>query len=265
MKIEKQLITPQIAEQLLKNNSMNRRTKQPVIQRYTNEMLAGRWKSDTGELIKISKDGNILDGQHRLIAICKSGISLYFHIAYECDPEIFDVIDSGSLRNTTDAFHVKGIKHDNIIPSIISTYYSLREGRSRNTQVHFKPTTTVILDEYYKNEDYWQDVARNSVNWYKSFAKILPPSMIGGMYAYLMNINKDDALSFMIQLTEGVDACNTINLLRRKLVQDKVSIRKMSYRLRVALIIKAWNYFRNDEKIKILKFDQERESMPIAI
>jgi len=265
MKIEKQLVTPQIAEQLLKSNNNNRRVRNAVVQKYANEMIAGRWKSDTGETMKISKVGNILDGQHRLLAVIRANMPIYFHIAVECDDDIFDVIDSGSLRNSCDSFHIKGIKHDNILPSIITTYITLGEKRLKNTRTDFRPTTTVVLNTYYNSEEDWQQIARKSASWYVSFAKILPPSLIGGIYAYLIDIDYLDATSFMNQLATGNDCHNSINLLRRKLMQDKISTRRMTYKLKIALTIKTWNYFRNNEKIKILKFDSDREPMPIAV
>ena len=87
------------------------------------------------------------------------------------------------------------------------------------------------------------------------------------MYAYLTAIDEDAAFSFMNQLCTGSDISNnTIALLRTKLIQDKLSVKKMPQTLKVALIIKAWNNFRtNNDSLKLLKYDLERESFPKAI
>ena len=115
MKIEKILITPTMAKELLEKNINNRNVKQPVVARYAKDMIAGKWKQDTAELIKISKTGLILDGQHRLLAIVKANVSIYFHIASELEDNIFDVLDTGSIRNSCDVFNIQNIKNYNCV------------------------------------------------------------------------------------------------------------------------------------------------------
>ena len=76
------------------------------------------------------------------------------------------------------------------------------------------------------------------------FCEIMTPSLIGGMYAHLHLINENYAVRFMTQLTTGIGIENdVITLLRNKLIQDKISPRKMPQSLKIALIIKAWNVF----------------------
>jgi hypothetical protein len=80
-----------------------------------------------------------------------------------------------------------------------------------------------------------------------------------------VNINKDKADEFMKQLTTGVAIENeVVNMLRNKLMQDKMSPRKMPPTLKMALIIKAWNVFVKNQSIKLLKFDTIRDEFPTA-
>jgi len=69
MEFKQLTITPSIAKGYLENNQNNRRVKDTKVKLYAREMMAGRWKEGTAEFIKISKAGNVLDGQHRLLAI----------------------------------------------------------------------------------------------------------------------------------------------------------------------------------------------------
>jgi hypothetical protein len=70
----------------------------------------------------------------------------------------------------------------------------------------------------------------------------------------------------MNQLATGNDVTNiSISLLRTKLMNDKVSMKKMPQELRLALIIKSWNFYRKNERPKILKWDSTNEKFPIAI
>ncbi len=266
IEFKKQLVTPTIAKQYLESNVSNRRIKTPVLLQYANDMANGKWKEDTGELIKVSKSGIILDGQHRLMAVVKSNKPINFHLAINLNDDVFDVLDTGSARNATDTFKVKGIKQENVIPAIISMYNLLLNGKKIGVHKNHKSTNATILEQYYLDEIFWQNIARQTRSWYLSFAKILPPSYIGGFYAFFLKLNEDKANSFLNQLTTGVGISNeTVSLLRNKLMQDKMSARKMPPNLKMALIIKAWNFFVKCQTVKILKFDTIRDEFPIAV
>lgn len=266
MEIAKQLITPSIAKNYLEQNIDNRQVSQPVLLRYVDDMINGKWKEDTGEPLKISVTGRVLDGQHRLLAIVKSNCSIYFHVASNVDDSVFDVLDSGKSRNASDCFAVAGVKSSNTIPSIIAHYNLLKEGKKSGRQINLKATNAALLQQYYEDEMFWQNIASKARNWYVAFAKILPPSMIGGFYAYFYKLNRNKAEMFMNQLCTGSDITNqTINLLRQKLMQDKMSPRKMPPTLKMALIIKTWNNYINGKHVKLLKFDTVRDEFPTAI
>jgi hypothetical protein len=74
MKVSVEMITPQIALEILDGNTRNRKLRQSVVDRYAAEMKAGRWL-ETHQGIAINCDGTLLDGQHRLAAIVESGVS----------------------------------------------------------------------------------------------------------------------------------------------------------------------------------------------
>jgi len=263
LEFKKELITPAIAEVYLQSNISNRRVKAPIVLQYAKDMQNGRWKDDTAEMIKISKTGVILDGQHRLLAVKKSNTAIWFMVAKGLDDDVFDVLDTGSRRNASDAFKVKNIKHENSIPSIISMYNYLKLGKRIGIQKNDKATNAVLLEQYYQRENFWQNVARKSFQSYQAFAKILSPALIGGFYAYLSENDPEKAEMFINQLTTGGNITNnTINLLRNKLMQDKISPRKMPPTLKIALIIKTWNLFVKNEDIKLLKFDTVNENFP---
>ena len=260
------MITPTTAKGMLELNTSNRRIKKAIVDMYAQDMAAGRWKENTGEVIKISQTNKILDGQHRLKAIVKSNVPILMHIAVGLEDDVFSVLDTGSSRNATDAFMVSGIKNENMLPSIISMYNLLDANKRYGAQKNNKSTNSVLLDQYYSNEDYWQNLAKRSKIWYLAFSKILQPSFIGGFYAFFSKLDEDKAYQFISELCTGSGSNNfVINLLRNKLMQDKMSPRKMPPSLKIALIIKAWNYFVTDKSVKFLKFDTVNEEYPKAI
>jgi hypothetical protein len=116
LEFKKELITPSRAKELLEANINNRRVKDEVVNRYAQDILAGRWKEDTGEVIKISKSGIVLDGQHRLYAIIKANTPIFLHIVYGIDDSVSDVLDTGSVRSASDVFKLNnGITNDSSV------------------------------------------------------------------------------------------------------------------------------------------------------
>ena len=260
------LVSPEMAKHYLAQNTANRRPKNPRVLLYSNEMKEGRWRSETGETIKIASSGRVLDGQQRLMAIIHSGCSIKFHIAFNLDESVFSVLDTGSSRNSSDTFRAAGIKHDNSIPSIIAHYNLIGNNLSTKGQVNNRSTNSELLEQYYQDTEKWQKIANCARNWYMSFAKILQPSYFGGFYALFSELDSEMAFSFFQQLATGSDITNSsVNLLRNKLIQDKTSLRKMPPTLKIALIIKTWNYFVKGDEPKILKFNPISDDFPKPI
>lgn len=267
MNVQKKLITPELATKLLKANTNNRRAKRNVVLKYAKDMVEGRWKQDTYELIKISKTGVILDGQHRLMAVVKANVPIYFHIIYGLEDSIFDVLDTGSVRNASDVFKINGISQDSTLPSVIGFYYNLKEGgTSKSQSVNVRKTNAELLEIYLRNPEYWQHIGHRAHSLYHSFAKILPPSHIGGFLAFFNDFNSDDSEEFMSQLCTGSNIrLEIINILRNKLITEKISVHKLNSTTKMALIIKTWNAYRMKINIKMLKYTPSTDTFPVAI
>jgi hypothetical protein len=265
MEFQKVLVTPEMANGYLSKNKGNRRPKMPTVLRYSNEMKAGKWKENTGELIKISKQGNVLDGQHRLMAVVHSKESIYFHFAFDVEENVFDVLDTGSTRNASDSFHIKGVKNANAVPAMITLGYALKQGLSyvKNSQKHQRLSNADLLIQYLDNSEYWDEVATNAITWYHNFAKILAPSTIGGIYSVLKDVDEEISFNFMKELCTGVDVTNnTIYLLRNALMKDKVSNRRMKMDMKLALILKTWNFYKSNKSTKVLLWNPLVEKFP---
>lgn len=268
MNVEKKLITPSIAKQLLESNNKNRNVRKQVVDKYAKEMQSGAWKQDTFELIKISSSNIILDGQHRLLAVVKSNTPVYFHIASGLNDDIFDVLDTGANRSASDVFRINGIKYSTQTPSIIILYERLKKLRktgglfNRNEAI----SNAQALSLYNEKPTYWDNVSLITHDLYIKFAKILTPQLIGGLYAYFNDLSVDGSIDFMEQLCTGFEITNkSIWHLRNKLIEDKTSVKKMPTTLKLAIIIKTWNFYRNNKEAKLIKFAIQNESMPVAI
>ena len=102
-------ITPQIAKDiLLTNHEKNRKIKPQVVQSYKRQMEKGLWRTNTGEGIKVSDSGKLINGQHRLEAIIEYGQPVEMLIFYGIPEESMICIDDGIKRSLADAMMING-------------------------------------------------------------------------------------------------------------------------------------------------------------
>lgn len=265
MRVELVKINKEVAEKMLSINLNNRKAKEKVIAKYASEMLKGNWKDDTGELIKISKTNKLLDGQHRLKAIVKADVELQMYVAYDLNDDVFSVLDSGVVRSSKDVFHIAGAQYSALIPPIIQFSEALFNGMESNKATLL--TNVELLQKFKDNEEYYLEIASKSYLHYTQFAKILNPTTIGAFMIYFNSKSSADCALFFNELCTGRDVTNNIIfLLRNKLIEDRTGTSRMDLKYRNALIIKAWNFYRLRQEVKMLKYSKELEkSFPIAI
>lgn len=262
------------ARAYLDANMRNRKVKWYVVHRIARAMIAGAYKEHTGQTLVLSILLQLLDGQHRLLALIEASktipnIEIGFYFATGVADEDHDEIDTGTSRSPSDTFAIEGVKNHCAIPALIACYTAFKKGATStyNTDKADRLTNSEMLDIYYEDENYWQAVNIKTLGFYRALGKMLSPSIVGGLYCLFNDINERDSEEFMAQLSTGVDVTNkVIYILRQKLIEDHgKKTRAMSAAHKHALIIKAWNVFRKRATVKQLKWDDERELFPLAI
>lgn len=102
-----EMIGPKEAAVFLEANTNNRPVSNARVDAIARAMLDGAWMFH-GATIQISESGVILDGQHRLIAIIKTGLQFKFVVVRGVSDEAFKVIDCGKSRTVADVLHIDG-------------------------------------------------------------------------------------------------------------------------------------------------------------
>lgn len=100
-------ITPLIAAEWLKRNLTNRDVKPSKLKEYVRDMLAGAWRL-THQGIAFDRTGSLVDGQHRLLAICEAGVGVTMYVATGLDPQDRALVDIGAKRSPNDALVLSG-------------------------------------------------------------------------------------------------------------------------------------------------------------
>lgn len=263
MKLELRTINKEIAQVLLENNINNRKANKDHINALAIHMKEGNWKS-SGDPIRISKTGRLLDGQHRLMAIVKSDTSNEFVVISELEDEVFDVIDTGKNRNAADMLKISNISNGNTIAGIIKLVIAYEKelsllGAASTHQKQFNAPFKV-LERYNTDPLHWQETHRNASRYYEK-SKLLYPSEYGLLYHIFSKIKRSDAEEFLEKLSAGIDLKENdpILLLRNRLIEYKSNKFRVSFKLKLGLIFIAWNHYRKGNELKMLRFNVNSE------
>jgi len=250
-------VNPLIAQEYLTRNIKNRNVKQHLVSKYASDMAEGRWKAN-GECIKFDTDGNLIDGQHRLRAVIKSGMTILMTVARGVKEDAIPTIDLGSVRSVRDVFCIEDIPNANIVSTIVRRYIwlnSCKKYRSDSSTLS-KPQ---VLEEYIKNPDIYKEAHNFGASIWRKM-RLIKLTDVGAFYLYLVVTKKHDDASvrdFFVQLVDPrACECNAIHLLRERLIQNLTSRAKLTSKVKTILIIKAFNAYITGKKLLALRYSE---------
>lgn len=117
MKMQVERVDPALAMRWLAANESNRPISAEQVKRYAADMKRGDWKT-THQGIAFDRSGVLLDGQHRLRAVVKAGVTVPMVVFRDCDRDTFDRLDVGKKRTAADALAIDGVESARTIAAI---------------------------------------------------------------------------------------------------------------------------------------------------
>lgn len=112
-------VNPEKAKEFLEKNNANRNLSKHKVSEYVRDMRHGDWNILTQ--ISFDRDGNLLDGQHRLNAVVQSGETIDFIVVRGEDSNSVGY-DRGKLRSIADTMAMngmaKGIANNNAVGAL---------------------------------------------------------------------------------------------------------------------------------------------------
>lgn len=248
MKLEKILLTPALAAKFLANAAPNRKMSQEVLAAYEYQMKNGKWR-ETGESIKISKDGKLLDGQYRCTAVVNTGISITVGVAWDVEEAAFWVVDSGKKRSMSDRLSAKGFSYAGDLATMLRWIWKYRNGKINNEGgTKIRALTDESLWSLHRGDATEIDEALAFILKNTSPHRLgcpLNPGL-GAFTLYFARKNdrqKADEFFSGFYSGEGLFRTNVIYHLRERLQSGNKGIRKMQTKYKIALVIKAWNIY----------------------
>lgn len=136
-------ISPTTAAAMLDKNSKNRNPKKRFLDQFARDMVTGSWKL-TGDPIKFDKEGNLIDGQHRLMACVQAQKPFETFVAYGLDAETRDVVDTGAPRSNRDVLTMHGIHNASHVASTVRLLIAEKIGEKSQTAVTHSETLACL-------------------------------------------------------------------------------------------------------------------------
>lgn len=129
-------VTPEMARDWLQNNFRNRPVSGPTVIAYALDMKNKRWVP-THQGIAFNTRDELIDGQHRLYAIIKSGCTVRMMVTFGLpskikglDMTVMDCVDRGRTRTVADQLKIQhGLQDGAVIAAICGNIGSLCHGQ----------------------------------------------------------------------------------------------------------------------------------------
>jgi hypothetical protein len=246
-------ITPEQAGRLLESNQHNRSLRQAWVDSLAAMMTRGEWVLD-GATIKISEDGTLLDGQHRLAAIVASGVSLDMVVVRGLSIGAQDTVDVGRGRRLADVLAIEGHTDAHALGAAISFLHRYRTGQRMDTSRATAPTPQQALALIEETPE-----LRESVRVARRLTKEIggPIGVFAGLHHVFGKVDQGAADDFFAHLTSGLDLQrgDPVWHLRRHILRPRSdrTYAHTSYYV-AGITIKAFNYRRAGRTIELLLF-----------
>ena len=254
------LISPAHADEMLRRNVgddyRNRPNSQLIVDRYAKEMAEGRWAL-TGETIIFSTEGDLLNGQHRLMACIKAGVSFPTFVAFGVPRDGFKFMDTGRTRSAGDVFAIEGIKNWYSMAAATKWVMRIRDNNGSKFSATDAPTNDDLL-HYYQQNDGLQDSAWVGQKIGTEGESLIAPALMTALHYLFAQKSRSDADDFMRKVITGVgiaSARDPEHVIRKWLLKDNSEVGgRTADTYRAAYVTLAWNARRTNRAVGSLRW-----------
>ena len=255
-RISEWIIGPELATEILGRNARNRNLNPKLVGLYSRDMRNGDWRF-VGDPIRIATDGTLLDGQHRLRAICDSGTTQRFAVITGLEKKDQDVMDRGRKRTVGDILHIHGESNHNVLAASLRYVWAMEQNTGFGNELSNKPPTSSQLLSVLERHPSIRQSVQPGVTAHRCIK--IPPSILVFRHYQFGLIDADDRDHFYDRLTKqdfnGSD--DPISQLYCRIMEDAANKQKKFQPLtKHALLVKAWNYYRSGRTVSFLRWSQ---------
>lgn len=239
-------ITPTDAKNLLGKNPNNRALNQKLIKTIAEDIVSNRWMLN-GESIIISKEGELNDGQHRLLAICLANKPVQALVFFGADRDSRHTVDISKPRTVANLLSMEGIPNYIHASAIAKIYLHYRHGKFSDGGSAFS-TKQQIRQEYLDYSTEIDDSIQNVCHI--KFANLIGVTAACVAYIIIGKTGTQYRKEFFDKLLfgENIRAGDPILKAREHLLDLKA--RKATTQTRLEAILRYWNAWRRGIKVQ---------------
>jgi hypothetical protein len=256
-------ITPERAVRILQRNPMNRKLSRHRVQVIARDIKEGRFVQ-TGEPIIIDKKDELVSGQHRLSALIESGVEqLELLVVRGVDPDSRLAVDQGRPRSAADTLEmVKASDTPSTLAATARFVAAWDRGDLHKRSQVTGLSNAEVLDFIHKHPEVHSsvEIATNL----KMPRGMFPRGALGGLHYIFARKQRTEADAFWLAVAEGegLNAGDPRLALRERLLESAISkTKRLPFRSKVALAVKAWNLWRAGKSTGRFTLSK-REAMP---
>lgn len=228
-------ITPEMAAKFLNANHGNRNIYRTNMDRLKTAMETGTFRQN-GETIKFDWNGDLIDGQHRLMQIIETGVPQTILVVRGLDPECKVTIDTGRPRTNADNLTMMGVPNAKDVAAALRWKIVIDKGASSYNGGRI--TNQTVVRTFMENPSIVNHV-RNSV----PSRNILSCSIQTYLHYTFFNIDPDDTDKFFGDLDSGanMNEGDPVLVLRNWLMAARLRGDTIALEERLAKTVNAWN------------------------
>lgn len=240
-------ITPDMATEILERYNEGNRAQKPVkIAEYADHMSADTWML-TGDTIKFSDEKILRDGQNRLRACVRSGSPFRTHVVFGVDDGAFAFMDRGRNRSASDILKIAGYSYTTTLAQALKWSYMLEtESVNAGRGTYEQDFILRLVQERYPA---MPDFIPAGLAVQKTLG--IGAGIISGLYYQIRLRDEAKADDFIQAMAAGLQdgKYRPIGLAIQRLAQLRAAgTGGVRDRVKMAILIAAWNAFRKGQK-----------------
>jgi hypothetical protein len=245
-------INPSRARELLDNHVRNRILDEELIDSYTDMMVRDKWYT-TGETIKLAEDARLINGQHTLHAIIKSGTTQRILMVQGITEVAIRAMDRPKRRTTGQTLVMQEEGYPHMLAAALSHLWR-DEHRDALGRPSAKVPPTVDAMDLLDNHP----GLRDSVNVGDRLANLMSKrSLMVYLHYKFSQIDPEDASDFFFKLQTGSDLTDGDAILTLRRMLEKEGRRQKSKYDDIdwhAFFTKAWNAYRQGRPLPVIQW-----------
>lgn len=263
MKVEIIEVTPSVAKEWLKRNVNFRTVRQPIVKKLAGEMP--HWDVN-GESIKFDARGNLIDGQHRLLACIEANAPFTTVVFWGAERDVN--IDGGLKRTFIDILKHKGESYQSVLASGLNLLYRYERTLTGDLSHPYSQAKTGISNDILIDCLHRHPQMRASCPKAYQVRDWLPASTACVLHYIASTASAEYADGFFESLAKGTSLTedDPVFLLRTRLEKERGAKTRLLPVEKTAIVTIAWNFTVQNRPMKRLGWNAvgpRREPYPL--